>query len=128
MRLFVPVFLAISSAAIPISARAETVPVTSRDGASVTGLYRLTITGKNRKPKTVHLMVREGETGTSAALMDRGLELELTNVRMDGTVLKGSVMTSEGLADLELKLGGGLARGTLTIDDMLLSIEGDRDN
>lgn len=128
LRLFVPLFLAVSPMAVPASAHAAPTTASPRDGVSVTGLYRITMTARNRKPKTVHLVVRNGENGLSAILMDKQSEAVVTELRMEGTVLKGSIMTSEGPGDLELQLGSTSVRGTLMVDGKLLMIDGDRDN
>jgi hypothetical protein len=128
LRLFVPLFLAISSVAAPSSAHAAPITVSANDGVTITGLYRLTMTAKNRKAKTVHLVVRVGDLGISGVMLDRDAEVELLDLHLEGTALKGGVMTSEGYAALELNLGDGIVHGTLTVDGKVLTIEGDHHN
>jgi hypothetical protein len=125
LRLFVPLFLAISSVAVPSSAHAAPVSVSASDNLTVTGLYRLTMSAENRKTKTVHLVVRIGDAGMTGVMLDRDAEVELLDLHLEGTILKGGVMTSEGYASLELNLAGEMVRGTLTVDGKLLTIEGD---
>jgi hypothetical protein len=125
LRLFVPLFLAISSVAAPSTAHAAPVSVSANDGVTVTGLYRLTMSAADRKSKTVHLVVRIGDLGISGVMIDRDAEVELLNLHLEGNVLKGGVMTSEGYAALELNLGEGMVHGTLTVDGTRLTIEGD---
>lgn len=76
----------------------------------------------------MHLVVRNGENGLSAILMDKQSEALVTELRVEGTVLKGSIMTSEGPGELELQLGNLSMRGTLMVDGKLLMIDRDRDN
>jgi hypothetical protein len=128
LRLFVPLFLAISSVVAPVSAHAAPVSVSAKDGISVTGLYRLTLSAANRKAKTVHLVVRVGDTGISGVLLDKDAEVELTNFRIEGTMLKGGMMTSEGYGEIQLDLSQTIVRGTLTVDGKRLTIEGDHHN
>jgi hypothetical protein len=113
---------------MPASAHALPVSVSAREVVSAAGLYRLTLSAKDRKAKTVHMVVREGETGISAMLLDRESESWLTNLRMEGSVLKGSVLTNEGLAELALNVGNGMVVGTLTVGGKVLLIDGDRTN
>ncbi|HEV7990968.1 MAG TPA: hypothetical protein VGP25_04040 [Gemmatimonadaceae bacterium] len=128
LRLFVPLFLAVSSVVAPVSAHAAPVSVSAKDGISVTGLYRLTLSAANRKAKTVHLVVRVGDTGISGVLLDKDAEVELTNFRIEGTMLKGGMMTSEGYGEIQLDLSQTIVRGTLTVDGKRLTIEGDHHN
>jgi hypothetical protein len=52
-------------------------------------------------------------------------ELPLTNLRIEGTLLKGNVATSEGIGELVLQVGDGSVIGTLAVNGKLLLIEGD---
>lgn len=126
LRFFAPLFLAISPMAVPSPVHAAPVSVSEGERISASGLYRLTMSAKNRKTKTFHMVVRESEIGLSAVLIDNETELALINVRMDGTVFKGSFMTSEGWGELELKLNDGAVTGVLTVADKQLTIDGDR--
>jgi hypothetical protein len=126
LRLFVPLCLAISAVAAPSPVHAAPVSVSAGDNLTITGLYRLTMSARDRKTKTVHLLVRVGDLGISGVMLDREAEVELLGLRLEGTVLKGGVMTSEGYADLVLHLDGGAVRGTLTTAyGKQLTIEGD---
>ena len=125
LRLFVPLFVGISAVAVPSAAHAVPIPVSAPDRVAATGIYRLTMSATNRKAKTVHLVVRDGEKGISAMLLDRDTELPVTNLRIDGTLLKGNIQTSEGRGELVLQLGDGAVIGTLAVEGKLLLIEGD---
>jgi hypothetical protein len=113
---------------VPASAQAVSVSVSARTGVSAAGLYRLTLSAKDRKAKTVHMIVREGATGISGMLLDKESESWLTNLRVEGSVLKGNIMTNEGLAELALNVDDGMVIGTLTVGGKVLTIDGDRTN
>ena len=125
LRLFVPLFLGISAVAVPSAAHALPTPVSAPDGVEATGIYRLSMSATDRKTKTVHLVVRTGPRGITAMLLDRETELPLTNLRIEGTLLKGNVATSEGIGELVLQVGDGSVIGTLAVNGKLLLIEGD---
>jgi hypothetical protein len=126
LRLFVPLFLAVSSVAVSTSAHALPVAASAREGVSAAGLYRLTMSAKDRNSKTVHMLVRDGANGISAMLIDKDSECILTNVRMEGTVLKANLMTNEGLAEISLNVDDLGVRGVLTVKGKQLFLEGDR--
>jgi hypothetical protein len=125
LRLFVPLFLAISSVAAPAAAHAAPISTSAREGVTVTGLYRLTMSGENRKAKTVHLVIRMGDLGMSGVVLDNEAEVELLGLHLEGSVLKGGLRTSEGYGELELDLRDSAVRGTLTVEGKKLTIEGD---
>jgi len=125
LRLFVPLFLAISSVAAPAVAHAAPISTSAREGVTVTGLYRLTMSGENRKAKTVHLVIRMGDLGMTGVVLDNDAEVELLGLHLDGSVLKGGLRTSEGYGELELDLRDSAVKGTLTVDGKRLTIEGD---
>jgi len=125
LRLFVPLFLAISSVAAPAVAHAAPISTSAREGVTVTGLYRLTMSAENRKAKTVHLVIRMGDLGMTGVVLDNDAEVELLSLHLDGTVLKGGLRTSEGYGELELDLRDSAVRGTLTVQGKKLAIEGD---
>jgi hypothetical protein len=128
LRLFVPLFLAVSFVAVSTSASALPVAVSAREGVSAVGLYRLTMSAKDRHAKTIHLLVRDDANGISAMLIDGESECLLTNVHMEGSVLKGNLLTNEGLAGLSLNVSDDMITGTLTVKGKQLVIEGDRNN
>jgi hypothetical protein len=128
LRFFVPLFLAISSVAAPVSAHAAPISVSANDALTVTGLYRLTMSAEHRKAKTVHLVVRVDEMGISGVMLDGDAEVELTNFHIEGTTLKGGVLTSEGHGELEIDVADGAVRGTLTVAGKELKIDGDHRN
>lgn len=128
LRLFVPIFLAIASVAVPSSAHAAPVSVSSNDNLTITGLYRLTMSADDWKTKTVHLLVRVGDVGISGVMLDKDAEVEMVGLHLEGTVLKGGVMTSEGYAELALDVRDGAVRGTLTVNGKRLAVEGDHRN
>jgi hypothetical protein len=113
---------------IPVLAHAVPVSVSARKGVSAVGLYRLTLSAKDRKAKTVHMIVRDGASGISGMLLDKESESWLTNLRMEGSVLKGNIMTNEGLAELALNVDDSMVMGTLTVGGKVLTIDGDRTN
>jgi hypothetical protein len=125
LRLFVPLFLAISSVATPSAANAAPVSVVREGGVTVTGLYRLTMSAEDRKTKTVHLLVRMGDLGMTGVVLDREAEIELFDLHLEGSVLKGGVMTSEGYGELELELRDGGVHGTLKVQGKQIAIDGD---
>ena len=128
LRLFVPLILAIAPMAAPSEAHAAPISVSSNDALTVTGLYRLTMSAEHRKTKTVHLVVRVEEAGISGLMLDKEAEVELVGLHLDGTTLKGGVMTSEGYGELELDLRDGAVQGSLTVQGKKLAIEGDHKN
>ena len=128
LRLFVPLFLAIASVTAPAVAHAAPISTSAREGVTVTGLYRLTMSAENRPTKTVHLVVRMGDLGMTGVVLDKDAEVELLGLHLDGSMLKGGLMTSEGYAELELDLRDSAVRGTLTVNGNRITIEGDHHN
>lgn len=132
LRHIVPLFLAIASVAAPAAGHAAPatvrpapIAIAAGDGITVTGLYRLTMSAADRKAKTVHLLVRIGDLGMSGVVLDKDSEVEMLSLYLDGTVLKGGVMTSEGYGELELELRDGAVKGTLKVGGKQIAIEGD---
>lgn len=125
LRLFVPLFLAVASIGVPAAAHAAPVSVSENGALTVTGLYRLTMSAEHRKTKTVHLMVRVEDAGISGVMLDRDAEIEMVGLHLEGTMLKGGIMTSEGYGELELDLRDGAVQGTLTVGGKRLTIDGD---
>jgi hypothetical protein len=128
LRLFVPLLLAVASVVAPAVAHAAPISTSVREGVTVTGLYRLTMSAENRPTKTVHLVVRMGDLGISGVVLDKDAEVELLGLHLEGSVLKGGLMTSEGYGELELDLRDSAVRGTLTVNGNRIVIEGDHHN
>lgn len=125
LRLIVPACLAIAAIGAPTIVQAAPAASAERSVISASGIYRLTISAKNRPSKTVHLVVREESKGMSGVLLDNGSELSLSDVRYEGNVLKASIMTTEGRGQIELTLATTEVTGTLIVAGKRLTIRGE---
>ncbi|MEO6525558.1 MAG: hypothetical protein ABIP93_02925 [Gemmatimonadaceae bacterium] len=125
VRLLLPVLLFASFAA-PSSARALPLPAISLDAPSAAvGIYRLTLTAKNRAPKTLHMILRDTDQGLSGVLLDGPKEFTLLNARFDGHVFLATIMTSEGAGELSLTLSPEIVSGTLNVGRDALAVVGE---
>jgi hypothetical protein len=124
-RLLVPVLLLAAPMAMPATARAATTPVSVDAPAVKVSVYRVTLSSKHRADKLVHLILQSGERGVTGVLLDDTRELELTNVRIEGTALRATIETSEGAGELDLQVSDEKVVGTLRVGRDPMQVDGE---
>jgi hypothetical protein len=125
-RLLVPALLAVAALTAPATATALTPHDSVRATARAAGIYRLTLTAKNRPEKSVHLVIREIAHGMDGVLLSDENESWLSAVRVDGDTLRATVSTSEGEGEIMLLVTDTLVSGTLTVGHQQIAIRGER--
>jgi hypothetical protein len=132
LRIAVPALLGIALTALPLAARASTVPHTSAPVASapdvqIAGLYNLTLIGQqSHGEQRVDLILQQTDNGVTGLLLSQTNATALTEIQFDGETLKAVALTSAGRGQLVIHFTESAMTGTLSVGKHVISVKGER--
>lgn len=90
------------------------------------GIYRVALSSRETTAQRMHLIVRLEATGYTCVLLSGEQEMPVTDLRLEGDVIRGTAATNLGKADVVLAIGEDTIAGTLTVGRTKLTISGER--
>jgi hypothetical protein len=128
----VPLALAAALVAIPAAPQRARAQVTLAGEPAPTtpvrmaGVYRVVLSSYEMATQRMHLLVRLESSGYTCVLLSGDKETPLSDIQLEGDVIRGLAATSFGQAKVVLTITDEGVSGTLTVGRTRMAIKGER--